>query len=102
MKAMTLGCTYKEFLVCKPNEFAGSEGATAALRWLEKTKAVLKISKCAEEDKVIYAFNLFKEEVLEWWNTILQVKGSDMAYAIKWGKFKGMAQRKFCPPYENE
>ena len=41
MKAATPGCTYKEFLACKPAEFAGNEGATAALRWLEKTKAVI-------------------------------------------------------------
>ena len=53
MKAATPGCTYKEFLACKPVEFAGNEGATAALRWLEKTEAVIKISKCAEEDKVM-------------------------------------------------
>ena len=50
-KTMTVGCSYKEFLACKPTEFAGNEGATAALRWLEKTEAVLKISKCAKEDR---------------------------------------------------
>ena len=33
MKAATPGCTYKEFLACKPAEFAGNEGATATLRW---------------------------------------------------------------------
>ena len=101
-KAMTLGCTYKEFLACKPTEFAGSEGATAALRWLEKTEAVLTISKCAKEDKVMYASNLFKEEALEWWNTILQAKGRTMAYAINWEEFKEVVERKFCPPYEKE
>ncbi|MFS7995487.1 hypothetical protein Hanom_Chr12g01118491 [Helianthus anomalus] len=88
MKAATPGCTYKEFLACKPVEFAGNEGATTALRWLEKTEAVIKISKCAEEDKVMYASHLFKEEALEWWNTVLQAKGSDMAYAMSWEEFK--------------
>ncbi|KAJ0797810.1 putative retrotransposon gag domain-containing protein [Helianthus annuus] len=102
MKAMSLECTYKEFLACKPTEFAGSKGATTALRWLEKTEVVLKISKCAEEDKVMYASNLLKEEALEWWNTIFQAKGSDMTYAMNWEKFKEIAERKFCPPYEKE
>ncbi|KAJ0615813.1 putative retrotransposon gag domain-containing protein [Helianthus annuus] len=92
MKVMTLRCTYKEFLACKATEVAGSEGSTAALRWLEKTEVV----------KVMYASNLFKEEALEWWNTILQAKGSDMAYALNWEKFKEMAERKFYPPYEKE
>ena len=84
MKAATPGCTYKEFLACKPTEFAGNEGATATLRWLEKTEAVIMISKCAEDDKVMYASHLFKEEALEWWNTVLQAKGRNMAYAMNW------------------
>ncbi|MFS8034929.1 hypothetical protein Hanom_Chr17g01586991 [Helianthus anomalus] len=82
MKAATSGCTYKEFLACKPAEFAGNEGETAMLRWLEKTEAVIAISKCAEEDKVMYASHLFKEGALEWWNTILQAKGRNVAYAL--------------------
>ncbi|KAF5781040.1 putative transcription factor interactor and regulator CCHC(Zn) family [Helianthus annuus] len=102
MKVATLGCTYKEFLACKPVEFAGNEGATAALRWLEKTEAVIKISKCAEEDKVMYASHLFKEEALEWWNTVLQATGSDMAYAMNWEEFRQLVERKLCPEYEKE
>ncbi|KAJ0913080.1 putative transcription factor interactor and regulator CCHC(Zn) family [Helianthus annuus] len=102
MKAATPGCTYKEFLACKPAEFAGNEGATAALRWLEKTEAVIKISKCDEEDKVMYASHLFKEEALEWWNTVLQATGSDLAYAMNWEEFRQLMERKFCPEYEKE
>ncbi|KAJ0681781.1 putative transcription factor interactor and regulator CCHC(Zn) family [Helianthus annuus] len=102
MKAATPGCTYKEFLACKPAEFAGNEGATATLRWLEKTEAVIAISKCAEEDKVMYASNLFKEGALEWWNTVLQAKGRRMAYDMNWEEFKSLVERKFCPEYEKE
>ncbi|KAF5756964.1 putative retrotransposon gag domain-containing protein [Helianthus annuus] len=96
------GCSYKEFWSCKPMEFAGNEGAVAALRWIAKTKAVLKISKCAEEDKIMFASNLFKDSALEWWNTILQSRGSDRVYNMEWGEFKNMVERKFCPPNENE
>ncbi|XP_022040877.1 uncharacterized protein LOC110943435 [Helianthus annuus] len=102
MKAMTSRCTYKDFLACKPTEFAGSEGAMTTLRWLENTEVVLKISKRAEEDKVMYASNLFRDEALEWWNVILQAKGSDMAYAMNWKEFKEMIERKFCPPHEKD
>ncbi|KAJ0736250.1 putative retrotransposon gag domain-containing protein [Helianthus annuus] len=90
MKAATPGCTYKEFLAYKPAEFAGNE------------RAIIKISKCAEEDKVRYASHLFKEEALEWWNTVLQAKGSDMAYAMRCEEFKHLIERKFCPEYEKE
>ncbi|KAJ0766182.1 putative nucleotidyltransferase, Ribonuclease H [Helianthus annuus] len=102
MKAAMPGCTYKEFLACKPAEFAGTEGATAVLHWLEKTEAVIKISKCVEEDKVMYASHLFKEEALEWWNTVMQAKGSNLAYAMNWEEFRQMVERKFCPEYEKE
>ncbi|KAJ0885886.1 putative retrotransposon gag domain-containing protein [Helianthus annuus] len=102
MKVATPGCTYKEFLACKPAEFAGNEGATAELRWLEKTEAAIMISKCAEEDKVMYASHLFKEGALVWWNTVLQAKGRNMAYAMSWEEFKQLIERKFCPEYEKE
>ncbi|KAJ0891122.1 putative retrotransposon gag domain-containing protein [Helianthus annuus] len=87
---------------CKPIEFSGNEGAIAALRWIEKTEAVLKISKCVEEDKIMFASNLFKNSALEWWNTILQSRGSDRVYNMEWEEFKNMVERKFCPPNEKE
>ncbi|KAJ0524352.1 putative retrotransposon gag domain-containing protein [Helianthus annuus] len=92
----------KKIWSCKPIEFSGNEGAIAALRWIEKTEAVLKISKCAEEDKIMFASNLFKNSALEWWNTILQSRGSDRIYNMEWEEFKNMIERKFCPPNEKE
>ena len=82
-RTMSYGCSYKEFLSCKPMEFSGNEGAVAALRWIEKIEAVLKISKCAEEDKIMFASNLFKNSALEWWNTIHQSRGSDRVYNME-------------------
>ncbi|KAF5798016.1 putative nucleotidyltransferase, Ribonuclease H [Helianthus annuus] len=99
---MPHGCSYKEFWSCKPIEFSGNEGPIAALRWIEKTEVVLKISKCAEEDKIMFASNLFKNAALEWWNTILQSRGSDRIYNMEWEEFKNMVERKFCPPNEKE
>ncbi|KAJ0454110.1 putative nucleotidyltransferase, Ribonuclease H [Helianthus annuus] len=99
---MPYGCSYKEFWSCKPIEFSGNEGPIAALRWIEKTEAVLKISKCAKEDKIMFASNLFKNAALEWWNTILQSRGSDRIYNMEWEEFKNMVERKFCPPNEKE
>jgi len=96
------GCSYKDFLACKPTEFSGKEGAIAALRWLEKTEAVLRISKCTDEDKILYASNLFGDEALEWWNTVIQSKGSDIIYTMSWDDFKGLIERKFCPDHEKE
>ena len=55
------GCSYRTFQACKPQEFAGNEGAVAALRWLEKMESVLAVSKCLEEDKILFATNSFKD-----------------------------------------
>lgn len=83
-------------------EFSGSEGAVSALRWLEKTKAMLAISKCMEEDKVLYACNLFLNKALEWWNTIRQIKGNEKMSQMNWTDFKELVIRKFCPIHEKE
>ena len=99
-RTMSYGCSYKEFWSCKPMEFSGNDGAIAALGWIEKTEAVLKISKRAKEDKIMFASNLFKNSTIEWWNTILQSRGSDRVYNMEWEEFKNMAERKFCPPNE--
>ncbi|KAI3703816.1 hypothetical protein L1987_74011 [Smallanthus sonchifolius] len=80
----------------------GKEGAIAALRWLEKTESVLAISKCLEEDKVLYASNLFRDQALEWWNQVISAKGRDRAYAMGWPVFKERIGKKFCPMNERE
>ncbi|KAI3813852.1 hypothetical protein L1987_18587 [Smallanthus sonchifolius] len=78
------------------------KGAVAALRWLEKTESVISIIKCADEDMVLYASNLFKDEALEWWNSIVQAMGRHKAYAMEWEEFKEMVIQKFCPINERE
>ncbi|KAK1410455.1 hypothetical protein QVD17_36992 [Tagetes erecta] len=69
-----MGCDYKTFQACKPEEFSGSQGAAAAVRWLEKIKSVMKRCKCAEEDKVLFASGLFKDGALEWWNSLVSTR----------------------------
>ncbi|MFS7953372.1 hypothetical protein Hanom_Chr07g00617751 [Helianthus anomalus] len=46
------GCTYKQFLDCKPQNFYGTGGAVAFVRWTEKTDYVLRMSKCMPEHHV--------------------------------------------------
>ncbi|KAJ0615045.1 putative transcription factor interactor and regulator CCHC(Zn) family [Helianthus annuus] len=50
----------------------------------------------------MFASNLFKNAALEWWNTILQSRGSDRVYNMEWTEFKNMVERKFCHPNEKE
>ncbi|GJY87013.1 hypothetical protein Tco_0501641 [Tanacetum coccineum] len=42
------GCSYKEFVACRPKEFNGKGGAIAYTRWVEKMEAVQDISGCGD------------------------------------------------------
>ncbi|KAI3676243.1 hypothetical protein L1987_85845 [Smallanthus sonchifolius] len=94
-KRKVVSCTYKMFQDYKPYNFSGRECGIATLRWIEKTKFVLAISKCVEEDKFLYASNLFKDQALEWWNNIVAAKGRDAAYAMGWSAFKARVEKKY-------
>ncbi|GKC49085.1 putative reverse transcriptase domain-containing protein [Tanacetum coccineum] len=48
------GCSYKEFVACKPKEFDGKGGTVAYTRWVEKMEAVQDISGCRDNQKVKY------------------------------------------------
>ncbi|KAJ0569685.1 putative retrotransposon gag domain-containing protein [Helianthus annuus] len=50
----------------------------------------------------MFASNPFKNEALEWWNTILQSRESERVYNLEWTNFKEIVERKFCPPHEKE
>nr|GEZ76503.1 reverse transcriptase domain-containing protein [Tanacetum cinerariifolium] len=45
------GCTYKEFLACKPRDIDGKGGAIVLTRWIEKMKSVMDISGCVSNQK---------------------------------------------------
>ncbi|GJZ47168.1 putative reverse transcriptase domain-containing protein, partial [Tanacetum coccineum] len=42
------GCSFKEFLNCKPQNFNGTKGAVGLTRWFKKIESVFRISNCAE------------------------------------------------------
>ncbi|KAI3695449.1 hypothetical protein L1987_78446 [Smallanthus sonchifolius] len=90
------------FQECKPFNFSDKEGGIAIPRWIEKTESVLAISKCAKEDKVLYASNLFKDQALEWWNNIIAAKGREAAYAMGWNAFRAKVEKKYVPQNERE
>nr|GEX52994.1 reverse transcriptase domain-containing protein [Tanacetum cinerariifolium] len=49
------GCSYKEFVACKPKEFDGKGGVVAYIRWVKKMEAVQDISGCGDNQKVKYS-----------------------------------------------
>ncbi|KAF5812850.1 hypothetical protein HanXRQr2_Chr03g0091311 [Helianthus annuus] len=78
----TQGCTFKQFLNCKPLNYDGTGGAVAFVRWTEKTEATIRMSKCTANQQVTFATGLFVNEPLTWWNLQVQTLGDDAAYGI--------------------
>ncbi|KAM0056365.1 putative transcription factor interactor and regulator CCHC(Zn) family [Helianthus debilis subsp. tardiflorus] len=90
------GCTYKQFLDCKPVNFDGTGGAVAFVRWAEKTESILRMSKCALDQQVTYISGLFLDGALSWWNLQLQKLGEAAAYALTWTELKELMRKKYC------
>ncbi|XP_076893461.1 uncharacterized protein LOC143545446 [Bidens hawaiensis] len=61
---------------------------------------IVIISKCTEEESIQYSSQMFKGEALEWWNTLIEVKGRDNLYNLEWKTFKELIKQKFCHVYE--
>nr|GEY97164.1 reverse transcriptase domain-containing protein [Tanacetum cinerariifolium] len=59
---------YKEFIICQPFYFNGTEGAVGLIRWFEQTESVFSRSNCTEENKVTFAIGTLTDDVLSWWN----------------------------------
>ncbi|XP_021980114.1 proline-rich protein 36-like [Helianthus annuus] len=90
------GCTYKQFLDCKPLNYDGTGGAVAFVRWTEKTDSVIRMSKCAPENQVTYVSGLFLDGALSWWNLQFQNLEEAAAYALTWAELKELMRKKYC------
>ncbi|GJQ90570.1 reverse transcriptase domain-containing protein [Tanacetum coccineum] len=91
---------YKEFISCRPFYFNGTEGAVGLICWFERTKSVFSRSKCAEENKVIFATGTLTDDALSWWNAYAQPMGVDQANQITWTELKRLLTNKYCPRTE--
>ncbi|KAJ0489252.1 putative transcription factor interactor and regulator CCHC(Zn) family [Helianthus annuus] len=90
------GCTFKQFLDCKPLNYDDTGGAVAYVRWTEKTDATICMSKCTVDQQVTFATGLFVDEALTWWNLQVQTLGDDVAYGMTWDKLKERLREKYC------
>jgi hypothetical protein len=89
------GCSYKEFLNCKPSEFDGKGGALILSQWLEQAESVFDISNCSNQNRVRYSTHLLKGKALTWWNSVINARGRDVAMAISWEDFKTLILDQF-------
>ncbi|GKA58214.1 reverse transcriptase domain-containing protein [Tanacetum coccineum] len=75
-------------------------GAVGLICWFERTESVFSRSKCAKENKVIFATGTLTDDALSWWNAYAQPTGVDQANQITWTELKRLLTNKYCPRTE--
>ncbi|GJZ75672.1 hypothetical protein Tco_0640137 [Tanacetum coccineum] len=91
------GCTYLDFMKCKPLYFKGTEGVVELTQWFERMETVFRISNCTMENQIKFATCTLLRSALTWWNAHVRTFGHDVAYAMTWTNLKKMMTEKYCP-----
>ncbi|KAD3639980.1 hypothetical protein E3N88_29203 [Mikania micrantha] len=92
--------TFKQFNDAKPPKYAGNEGGTGLLQWLESIEDILDFTGCPENLKVKMASSAFHKGALTWWNSEKNTRGREVALALPWESFKKLLVEQFCPRHE--
>ncbi|KAJ0901786.1 putative nucleotidyltransferase, Ribonuclease H [Helianthus annuus] len=90
------GCTFKNFMDCRPSSFSGTEGAVGLLHWFEKLESVFEMCECPEARRVKFATGTLEGIALTWWNAQVQILGLAAANATPWNDFKELIKREYC------
>ncbi|GJR12274.1 putative reverse transcriptase domain-containing protein [Tanacetum coccineum] len=77
-----VGCSYKEFLACKPKEYDGKGGAIVLTRWIDKMESVQDMSGCSVGQKVKYTAGSFVGKALTWWNSQIYTLSREVAVSM--------------------
>ncbi|GJX67242.1 hypothetical protein Tco_0302969 [Tanacetum coccineum] len=89
------GCSYKDFVACKPKEFDGKHDVVAYICWVEKMEAIQDISGCGDNQKVKHSASSLTGKALTWWNferletefeNHAMVRSGDLAYTDRFHK----------------
>ncbi|KAD4180535.1 hypothetical protein E3N88_29126 [Mikania micrantha] len=93
----TKRASYKDFMVCKPDEFQGEIDPLESHRWISGIETVFETSHCDPTDEVVYATTLLRGRAKDWWDARKQEKGKEGVKAMMWQDFKAMFLQHFCP-----
>ena len=91
------GCTYKDFMNCKPTFFDGTRGILALSQWFERTEAVFEMCSCPEESKIKYDTATLTNRALTWWNGHVSALSLVTANAMGWDTLKDLMRGEYCP-----
>ncbi|KAI3669397.1 hypothetical protein L6452_40632 [Arctium lappa] len=91
------GCSYKSFAACKPPIFKEECDPIVVIKWIGEMELTFDTSKCAEEDKVVFALSMLRDNVVFWWEAETGGRGSKAAKGMVWETFVAKVKRQFCP-----
>ncbi|KAI3702719.1 hypothetical protein L6452_28470 [Arctium lappa] len=91
------GCSYKSFAACKPPMFKGECDPVIVIKWIREMELAFDTSKCVDEDKLVFALSMLRDNVVFWWDAESGRKGSKAAKGMAWETFSARFKQQFCP-----
>ncbi|XP_022014412.1 uncharacterized protein LOC110913902 [Helianthus annuus] len=82
------GCSYKEFMACKPPLYNGEVDPIICQRWLSDIEGVFERTHCDTNDFVAYGTGQLRGQAKDWWDNKKKEIGSEAARAMTWDEFK--------------
>ncbi|XP_021980024.1 uncharacterized protein LOC110876156 [Helianthus annuus] len=82
------GCSYKEFMACKPPLYHGEVDPIVCQRWLSDLEGVFERTHCDTSDFVAYGMGQLRGQAKDWWDNKKKEIGSEEAKAMTWDEFK--------------
>ncbi|XP_022041151.1 uncharacterized protein LOC110943724 [Helianthus annuus] len=82
------GCSYKEFMACKPPIYNGEVDPIVCQRWLSDVEGVFERTHCDVSDFVAYGTGHLRGQAKDWWDNKKKEIGAEAARAMTWDEFK--------------
>ncbi|XP_035832960.1 uncharacterized protein LOC110924081 [Helianthus annuus] len=82
------GCSYKEFMVCKPPIYNGEVDPIICQRWLSDVEGVFERTHCDVSDFVAYGIGQLRGQAKDRWDNKKKEIGAEAARAMTWDELK--------------
>ncbi|XP_021971441.1 uncharacterized protein LOC110866605 [Helianthus annuus] len=82
------GCSYKEFMACKPPIYNGEVDPIICQRWLSDIEGVFERTHCDVSDFVAYGTGQLRGQARDWWDNKKKEIGAEAVKAMTWDEFK--------------
>ncbi|XP_022018890.1 uncharacterized protein LOC110918920 [Helianthus annuus] len=73
------GCSYKEFMACKPPIYNGEVDPIICQRWISDVEGVFKRTHCDVGDFVAYGTGQLRNQAKDWWDNKKKEMGAEAA-----------------------